>query len=311
MLKLALLALTLMLSLLPVAVGSWTELGLFIGLMALTGIPHGATDHLVYEKVHGQMNWRGFLRMYLGSMLVYALLWWALPHMSLLLFLGLSAYHFGESQFLRYDLSHWPRWTKGWVALWGIWVLMLIIGGHEIASVDILNGMLLAQDSVAWIAANHMLMLTVMGVPLLLGGIMLAFGKFLSWRALGMECLMMAALIFLNTRSSLMVSFAVYFGLWHACQSIEGELAGLREAWPGFGLWDWVKAAWPFSVISFGGLGFLLAGLPWWGAHISPLLVFFILISVLTLPHMQLMERLYRKQTNGSMPLEVKTPLKG
>lgn len=298
MLKVILLLITLALSLVSIPLGSWTEWGIFIGLMALTGIPHGATDHLIYEQVHGRMHWQGFFGLYLGSMLVYALLWWAFPHVSLMLFLGLSAYHFGESQFLRFDRAGWPDWTKGWYVLWGFWVLILIIGGHEVASVGILAGMPMAQAGVHFLGQHLQAILTWLGIPLLLGFGYLGWKRHLSWGWVGLELCMLGSLWALGGQGSLLVSFAVYFGLWHACQSIEGELASLRTS---FRLWDWMKAAWPFSLISFAGLGLLLLSLPWWGGHISPLLVFFVLISVLTLPHMQLMERLYRRNARKTV----------
>ena len=69
-------------------------------LMFVIGIPHGAGDHLVVKK------WREaqgmpfsivrFMVMYLGVMVLYALLWYFLPALSFILFILISVFHFGD-----------------------------------------------------------------------------------------------------------------------------------------------------------------------------------------------------------------------
>ena len=89
------------------------EIGLFVLLMLGTGIPHGATDHLIYsilQKEEGKpQNLRMFLGTYLLSMLVYGLAWWLVPGLCLSIFLVISAYHFGQSQvlYVRWKPSDW------------------------------------------------------------------------------------------------------------------------------------------------------------------------------------------------------------
>ncbi|MEM9984167.1 MAG: Brp/Blh family beta-carotene 15,15'-dioxygenase, partial [Bacteroidota bacterium] len=56
---------------------------------------------------------------------------------------------------------------------------------------------------------------------------------------------------------------------------------------------DFFRAALPFSLISFAGIGLLLGAAFWMGELISPYLLFFMAISVLTLPHMVFMQGFY------------------
>ena len=81
----------------------------------LIGIPHGAIDHILFFKKRSFSQLK-FYSIYLGLILLFLLLWIFFPFWSLLLFLLISAFHFGESQFsdikaqklLRYSL--FPFW---------------------------------------------------------------------------------------------------------------------------------------------------------------------------------------------------------
>jgi Brp/Blh family beta-carotene 15,15'-monooxygenase len=98
-----------------------------------------------------------------------------------------------------------------------------------------------------------------------------------------------------------LVAFAVYFGLWHSLGHIL-ELVrffnrtGEPTSLPGF----YRKAA-LYTVISFVGLGLLYAATQSFGLEDQMVALLFILISVMTLPHMIIVERLYQQpETSGS-----------
>ena len=74
---------------------------IFFGLgVILFGIPHGSLDHFIYHKERNEaMNMRSiskFLLFYLGFAVLYASLWLISVELSILLFIVISAYHFGE-----------------------------------------------------------------------------------------------------------------------------------------------------------------------------------------------------------------------
>jgi uncharacterized membrane protein YesL len=94
-------------------------------------------------------------------------------------------------------------------------------------------------------------------------------------------------------------SFAIYFALWHSLQTIEQEIkvfdihfkkhSERKYSWK-----NYVKDAFPFSLISFLGIGMILIGLSFFEFDTSNLLfVFFVLISILTAPHALLIENIY------------------
>jgi Brp/Blh family beta-carotene 15,15'-monooxygenase len=69
-------------------------------LLALTGIPHGAADHLVAEKLanqaHKSFSLLSFIGKYLSVMMLYGILWYFSPFISFVLFLAISVFHFGD-----------------------------------------------------------------------------------------------------------------------------------------------------------------------------------------------------------------------
>ena len=67
-------------------------------LILLLGIPHGAIDHVLFFKKRKMSQFK-FYSIYLGLSLLFVILWHILPITSLILFLLISAFHFGESQF--------------------------------------------------------------------------------------------------------------------------------------------------------------------------------------------------------------------
>jgi len=269
---------------------------LFVALMVITGLPHGATDHLIdkfeLEEKGKTFAWGRFLAVYLGAMVLYALAWWIWPLLSLALFLLISAYHFGQSQLLYVKGGEKEPLKMLMYISWGLTVLIAIIGLHPLESGEILSALL---------PQHQWQLLNTLWLPLLIGSGTLTLGLLtfrlirgqLTARAYAWEWINLGILLALSVSAGLLTSFAIYFGLWHSIASIRAEMGILQHKRPSFSLMDFVKAALPFSLISIFGV-LLLIGLGWYAqAFISPYLLFFMAISVLTLPHMIFMQKFY------------------
>ncbi|MHA8092780.1 Brp/Blh family beta-carotene 15,15'-dioxygenase [Aquirufa regiilacus] len=76
------------------------EWGFCLLLLATLGIPHGAADHLLAQKLASQANKTfgifSFLGKYLLVMLLYGSLWYVSPLLSFLIFIAISVFHFGD-----------------------------------------------------------------------------------------------------------------------------------------------------------------------------------------------------------------------
>ena len=98
---------------------------LLIVLVLLIGLPHGATDFLLFRRLRGpglskQQIIRFFL-FYLGSVSGFLGCWLFFPLIALLLFLVISCYHFGQSN---WQYAQLPRWITYILNLaWGAFAL--------------------------------------------------------------------------------------------------------------------------------------------------------------------------------------------
>jgi len=282
-------------------VPSWIkhiDLYVFVAFMIISGIPHGATDHLIYKYTQEQKGRRvsyvTFIWVYLLAMVAYGLCWYFLPVFSLITFLLISAYHFGQSQLLYVRFTETDPFKWFLYIWWGTTILAGIVLLHWTDSREILanfipSTFLVRVDQVTnlslipWIMAGTTLLLLTFAW--LIGGI--------SRRKWLFEELNLIVLMLLFANSSLLMSFAVYFGVWHALASIMTEVDELRKGHRHFSLGTFIREAFPLSLISFVGIGILLLIAHYLGAIISPYLLFFIAISTLTLPHMYFMNKFY------------------
>lgn len=106
---------------------------LFLGLV-FVGIPHGAVDH---KTIHSKdlQPWNPlFLTAYLGIMGVMACVWLLAPHTALGIFLLVSAWHFGQTEF-----ESWQIKKPILSFFWGTSLLTAIIGTHLDEVVPILE----------------------------------------------------------------------------------------------------------------------------------------------------------------------------
>lgn len=279
-------------------------LGIFILGMVFTGIPHGATDHVIFsykEKAAGrEVSIARFLMLYLMGIAIYSLFWYVLPLISLLIFLLISAYHFGQSQFTYVDLPENHPFKFVMYMSWGLWVLAAIIFLNPIESQEILSGLVLEEVSTLFSLRFEILLLLTLTVLLLF--ITGYFLRFFTLTAFAFECLNLVVLATVSYFAGLLISFTVYFALWHSLSSINWEIKVFRLEQAQFSWRDFVKHAWPFSLISFVGIAILLAAGSFLSTLISPFLLFFIAISVLTLPHMVYMQQFYSLK-EGKFPM--------
>jgi beta-carotene 15,15'-dioxygenase len=273
-------------------------------VMVLTGIPHGAADYVVYlaegsrEPVSERR--RRFFSVYLLMMAAYALLWWLFPVLCLLLFIGISAYHFGQSQlyYIRLEEHHWLKIII--YLLWGSLVLlaMLYFNRAETAAVVSTLPGITAGDLV--IPGNFL--------PYLLSGGLLIFAGLALYlnrtnRLSGYFCLVelltLAALCLVFHSATLLLSFAVYFGGWHSWQAMMLEWRQLNIHSDRRPFIRFLRMTWAYNLISLAGIALILL-LGWhFQQYIEPLMVFFIVISVLTMPHMYFVDRLYQKYSGA------------
>lgn len=274
------------------------ELTFFVLLMLVTGIPHGATDHVIHQHVNNlpvlnRKELLVFVARYLGIIAVYGLVWFFFPVFSLVVFLILSCYHFGQSQLYFVSISEKNPVKSLLYLSWGTTILGAILVFNYAQSLEILRTLI--PDEV--LPGRSLTTQLVYGAGMLTL-LLLAFftlSKKINTLRFGIEMISMGTLLVLSYFAPLLIAFAVYFALWHSLKTMQTELETVESA----SFKVFYKRALPFSVLSFFGIGILLAVSIGLESVVSPYLVFFIAVSTLTLPHMVYRGFLYAHVSEG------------
>jgi Brp/Blh family beta-carotene 15,15'-monooxygenase len=74
-----------------------TQISFLIIVLILFGVPHGALDLYIDQHLRkSESNQKTFLLKYIGNIIAYALVWYFFPIAALVIFILITAYHFGE-----------------------------------------------------------------------------------------------------------------------------------------------------------------------------------------------------------------------
>lgn len=286
------------------------EAQLLIGglLLAVVGIPHGASDYLIFRslvKQHYEKPQRQqvtFLTYYTFLLLGYALVWFAFPTLAFLIFLFLSFYHFGQSN-LNYITTPYVLIRIGSYLAWGAFVILTPVCIHSQEASAIIASMtgemptLLAEGWVQALPRD----LVVINVWLFC---FLYFSKMIALQDFLRELVTLFLLTVLFFSTPLLLGFFVYFGLWHSLGSVLDQVDFVRRQTHNlqYSYLQYYKDAAPMTILSFAGMAALwyAQSQGWLGYSLVALL--FVTISVVTLPHMLLIERLYERLAARAAP---------
>lgn len=294
--------LAVLVSLLVPGLLSSVQLILALGMIVLIGIPHGATDYLIFQQLSRPL-WgsREMTRFYINYMLLmagYALLWWLLPAASLLLFLGISVYHFGQSNW-NYIAFRTKAEATGTHLLWGSFVLFVPILWHYEAAAPIISSIVNAPApyiAKPWREAASIVLLVL--------NLWLCIYYFIQSRITRKEFIdevvNLSALALLLINLPLLLGFAIYFVCWHSLSSMMDQIRFFRKQAHAYSIRQYIKNALPLSLAAISSLvAFALLQMK----MDIPLNIgiVFVFISVVTLPHMILIDQLYQESSSNSV----------
>jgi len=260
------------------------QLFIFALIILLVGIPHGGIDHLIHNPTITPRGLARFILRYLLLMLGYGLMWWFLPLAALIAFLGMSAYHFGQSHFLEQGKLENKEGLL--YLLKGAFFLFLILFGDWSMTQKILS-------SVISIDLSEEFRLGFLGFLLVSSLIAQGFSTQPFGLTDGLDYLILAPILYF---SPLLIGFSVYFGFWHSLPSMLAEYAYLRNI-PAFNSpLKFGKQLLPFSGISLVGItAILVVGLEFLAPN-QLYLLFFVLISLISLPHILYMDTFLKEK---------------
>jgi Brp/Blh family beta-carotene 15,15'-monooxygenase len=253
-------------------------------VLLLVGIPHGGIDHLIHNPNIQSPGLVAFILRYLLLMLGYGLLWWFVPLAALIAFLGMSAYHFGQSHFL--EQGKLENREGILYLLKGAFFLFLILFGDWSMTQEILSSMI-------FLDLSEEFRLGILGFLLVSSLIAQGFSAKSFNLTDGLDYLILAPILYL---SPLLISFSVYFGFWHSLPSMLAEYTYLSQN-PAFNSpLKFGRQLLPFSGISLIGIaGILFLGLEFLETN-QLYLLFFVLISLISLPHILYMDTFLKEK---------------
>lgn len=262
----------------------------FVLLILLTGIPHGSLDHLIQEandkrqnKAH---NFAKFIVKYLLLMAVYGLAWYWFSGISLMVFLIISAWHFGET-----DLENVPLKPRIWSftrLFYGFYVLAFILLTHVEEVNPIVQQMILGQNKalIFWkfIQMNVKQILYLFGLGLSTIFIVAQSEHLIKFDKI--RILRLTLILFLTIYLPLLPAFALYFGGWHALCAFDTIHGYLQKDYPSLTFKSVYLKALPLTVIAMVFFGAFLWYCKNYTQAYNPFPILFIFISLITLPHL-------------------------
>lgn len=256
---------------------------IFATVLLTIGIPHGALDHLLPQGGNKSKNLAVFVVKYIGIIALYLILWLILPAISLIIFLVISAYHFGQGHFIHLEVNKFKKLTYFILGSNFLAIILLSDFSATSAILDSIIQINFLADHIALI----MLLFFVASIVLV------------SMQGLSKNYFLLAEIIFLSLllyALPVLMSFILYFGFWHALPSMLAEFESLTAKIDKGKIKKFMIKLAPFSIISFIGIGIILLLADNYLNEEQMILLFFILVSLISAPHIWVMNNFLEKR---------------
>jgi Brp/Blh family beta-carotene 15,15'-monooxygenase len=267
-------------------------------LILFIGIPHGANDHLLFfNLINKRIDEKKrkstlFFGLYIGLILLYIGCWYLFPAFSLGLFILISIYHFGQSNLYVSPIeSKFVKLIS--IFLSGSFVLLTPIFSHIETALPVIQT--LAKDPYFLTISEELgnKVAISAGILMIIHWVILLLTKSINFKN-GLQEIINTFLLFgLFYYSPLWIGFAIYFTLWHAIPSIEDQINFFKTSRANYNLGKYIREIFPFSLIALFGLLFAYNYSEEYISVNQGFALLFSFISVITLPHMIMMDLLY------------------
>lgn len=263
----------------------------FLIMIIATGVPHGSLDFYVEQSqaaiTQNKFSILRFFLRYLLNMFVYAVIWFWMPSIALLIFIFLTAYHFGQID--------WPFHRRGWMnpflfSLYGLFFIVFIITIQLQETAPVLE--MLTKDTLpaGYWQQNGPFYATIsligLSVLVLLVPVYQYTRGVATTQIAGWLLQTIFWCIFLY-KMPLYIGFAFYFGCWHSLLSFNLIRQQLNLPSTAAGWGELMRKALPFSLAALIGIAVLVYFFAEnWQMNTSMGYIF-MGIAILTLPHLQ------------------------
>jgi Brp/Blh family beta-carotene 15,15'-monooxygenase len=262
--------------------------GLF--LILTIGIIHGANDVLIIKKNNPQkFSWVSIILKYVFLILLFGFFYFFSPKLFLIIFIALSAYHFGE--------QHWLEDKRE--ILFKERLFAFFYGGFLLSLFLLLNFME-SQEIIYEITKAKVPLKAFQVVLIFCSILLLLLGVFLYKRRLGVserlwrELLILAILAAIFEYSNIVWGFAIYFIVWHSIPSIRSQIVYLYSDISKKSIYKYFSNSFLYWFVSICGLMFLI--FIFQDQKKLLLSILFPFIATLTFPHAFVIKAMFNKK---------------
>ena len=270
-----------------------TQLIVALSFILLLGIPHGAIDNVLFLRKSSLSNGR-FIANYVLASAINVAVWFVLPAFAYVLFLLISAYHFGQSQF-SHHVEKASFYDRMLFLSWGVVLMtgLIHLNASELASLTVDVSDLAVFHSVNTSPIIPWLMYGSVSLMLLLLFRKAGFGR-LTIETILLELVILGLVLSAFYVFPFLIGFTLYFVILHSLKVMREEYDYLSSVHLVRTIFGFVKLLLPFSLLSLLGIGFLYALIALGWVNISSGFAMMVVISSITVPHVFVMERFYR-----------------
>jgi Brp/Blh family beta-carotene 15,15'-monooxygenase len=273
-----------------------TQISFLILVLILFGVPHGALDLYIDQHLHkSDSNQKIFLLKYIGNIVAYALVWYFFPIAALVIFILITAYHFGEIDWLGKTDNIIHKTAYSVIGL--LWILLLLSKNVNFALEVFIRMERSAFNEKQWIhLANKIYPITLFGLFAVYAVLFFFKGLFFSNNKYYYYSLIQQlTLIIFAFFMPLWLCFAFYFGFWHSLLSFDKiritfSMPNNFTGWKNL----LIKAA-PFSIMAWFGFSYITLSTLNSKDASGIFTLLFISLSVLALPHLQIFTKIKLK----------------
>ncbi len=270
-----------------------TQISFLILILIIFGIPHGALDLYINEHLQkSEDSKKIFLLKYLGNILAYSLVWYFFPIVALIIFILITAFHFGEIDWLgkTTQIIHKIVYT----AIGLSWILFLLAKNINFAlQIFVKMGRSSIHENELIAIANKVYPISLIAMALIY--FVLFFFKqrfFEKSRFYYYSILQLFILIVFTLYMPLWLCFAFYFGFWHSLLSfdkirINFNISNTYTGWKSL----LIKAI-AFSIVAWFGFCYITFLTLSSKDPSGIFTLLFISLSVLALPHLQVFTKI-------------------
>ena len=276
-----------------------TQMIVLLSLVFLVGVPHGALDFLVDEQnkeaVQQTFSIKKFVSVYLLRLFSFALIW-IFPWVAFSIFMVFSIYHFGET-----DMAALLKTKKKAGILYfayGAFILgvLLLIHLPQIKdTLPVIKDFVENSDLYLLLEANRYLIIMALGF---IFTVAIVYQKSIDNIEVTLpQLIRLIVLLVIITLLPLLMAFTFYFALWHSILSVRNIFSYFKSFNNAKKFAVICNKSILFSVLALGGMVMLYFILSYFLPNMNMLFALLIILSVLTVPHLQVMHRMYQNVT--------------